>query len=255
MARFKVGIQLQPQHTTMRDLREAWRAADAMGVDSIWTWDHFYPLYGDPAGAHFEGWVTLSAMAADTSSASVGMLVTGNTYRNPELLADMARTIDHVAGGRFVLGIGSGWFERDYDEYGYEFGTAGSRLRELEASLQRIVDRIAELEPAPLGGLPILIGGGGEKVTLRLVARFADAWNTFGPPENFAHKSAVLDQWCADLGRDPSEIERTVGISGGEVDDVEAYLEAGATHLILMQGAQGPFDLADLQRLLDARDA
>jgi probable F420-dependent oxidoreductase len=255
MARFKVGIQLQPQHTTMVDLREAWRAADAMGADSIWTWDHFYPLYGEPDGTHFEGWVTLAAMAADTTSAQVGMLVTGNTYRNPELLADMARTLDHVSDGRAYLGLGAGWFERDYSEYGYDFGTAGSRLRELEASLERIVARLAKLNPAPVGGLPILIGGGGEKVTLRLVARFADAWNTFGPPENFAHKNAVLDQWCADLGRDPAEIERTVGISGGEVDNVEAYLEAGATHLILMTGAEGPFDLADLQRLLELRDA
>ena len=232
MARFKVGIQLQPQHTTMVDLREAWRAADAMGADSIWTWDHFYPLYGEPDGTHFEGWVTLTTMAAD-----------------------MARTLDHVSDGRAYLGLGAGWFERDYSEYGYEFGTAGSRLRELEASLERIVARLGKLNPAPVGGLPILIGGGGEKVTLRIVARFADAWNTFGPPENFAHKNAVLDQWCADLGRDPAEIERTVGISGGEVDNVEAYLEAGATHLILMTGAEGPFDLTDLQRLIDLRDA
>ena len=255
MARFEVGIQLQPQHTTMPDLRAAWRAADAMGVDSIWTWDHFYPLYGDPDGAHFEGWVTLSAMAADTSSARVGMLVTGNTYRNPELLADMARTLDHVSAGRAYLGLGAGWFERDYDEYGYEFGTAGSRLRELEASLERIRSRLAALNPAPVGELPILIGGGGEKVTLRLVARFADAWNTFGPPENFAHKSAVLDRWCAEVGRDPAAIERTVAVNGSEVDAVDAYLEAGATHLILMQGAEGAFDLSDLERLLDQRDA
>ena len=255
MARFQVGIQLQPQHTTMTDLREAWRAADAMGVDSIWTWDHFYPLYGEPDGAHFEGWVTLSAMAADTTSAKVGMLVTGNTYRNPDLLADMARTLDHVSGGRAYLGLGAGWFERDYAEYGYEFGTAGSRLRELEASLERITARISRLQPPPLGRLPVLVGGGGEKVTLRLVARYADAWNTFGPSESYAHKSGVLDRWCAEVGRDPSEIERTVAISGPEIDGVDAYLEAGATHVILMQGAEGPFDLADLQRLLDRRDA
>lgn len=253
MARFKVGVQLQPQHTTMDDLRAAWRAADAMGVDSIWTWDHFFPLYGAPDGPHFEGWVTLSTMAADTSSASVGMLVTGNTYRNPELLADMARTLDHVSGGRAYLGIGAGWFERDYDEYGYEFGTAATRLRVLETSLERIRARLGALNPAPVGRLPILIGGGGEKVTLRLVARYADAWNTFGPPENFAHKNEVLDRWCADVGREPGEIERTVGISGTEVDNVDAYLEAGATHLILMQGSEGAFDLSDLERLLAAR--
>jgi len=253
MSRFKVGVQLQPQHTTMADLREAWRAADAMGVDSIWTWDHFFALYGDAEGSHFEGWTTLATMAADTTNASVGMLVTGNTYRNPELLADMARTVDHVSGGRAYLGIGAGWFEKDYDEYGYEFGTAGSRLRELEASLERITVRLARLNPAPMGKLPILIGGGGEKVTLRLTAQYADAWNTFGPAENFAHKSAVLDRWCAELGRDPAEIERTVGVGADAIDSVDSLLEAGATHLILMKGTEGPFALGDLERLLALR--
>ena len=237
----------------MTDLRTAWRAADAMGADFIWTWDHFFPLYGEPDGAHFEGWVTLAAMAADTATAQVGMLVTGNTYRNPELLADMARTLDHVSGGRACLGIGAGWFERDYDEYGYEFGTPGSRLRALEASLVRIRTRITALNPAPLGPLPIMIGGGGEKVTLRITARFADQWNTFGPPENFAHKNAVLDRWCTEVGRDPGEIERTVAIDASELDAAEAYLEAGADHLILMTGAQGAFDLSGLEQLLALR--
>jgi probable F420-dependent oxidoreductase len=192
-------------------------------------------------------------MAADTSNAQVGMMVTGNSYRNPELLADMARTLDHVSNGRAYLGLGAGWFERDYDEYGYEFGTAGSRLRALEESLVRIRARLAVLNPAPVGALPILIGGGGEKVTLRITAKYADAWNTFGPPENFAHKSAVLDKWCDELGRDPSEIERTVAINADDVDAVEAYLEAGATHMILMQGTEGPFDLSALQRLIEIR--
>ena len=237
----------------MADLRTAWRTADAMGADSIWTWDHFFPLYGEPDGAHFEGWVTLAAMAADTTTAQVGMLVTGNTYRNPELLADMARTLDHVSDGRACLGIGAGWFERDYDEYGYEFGTPGSRLRALEASLLRIRSRLASLNPAPIGPLPIMIGGGGEKVTLRITAQFADQWNTFGPPENFAHKNAVLNQWCTEVGRDPGEIERTVGINASELDAVEAYLEAGADHLILMTGTQQAFDLSALEQLLAIR--
>src|SRR6478736_9431899 len=237
----------------MVDLREAWRMADAMGVDSIWTWDHFYPLYGEPDGPHFEGWVSLATMAADTTSARVGMLVTGNTYRNPELLADMARTLDHVSGGRAYLGLGAGWFERDYDEYGYEFGTAGTRLRALETSLERITARLAALNPAPVGSLPILIGGGGEKVTLRLVARYADAWNTFGPPETYAHKNAVLDDWCKQLGRDPATIERTVGIAANEVDDVERYLDAGATHLIVMTGH--PYDLGPVEQLLGVAQA
>jgi probable F420-dependent oxidoreductase len=253
VARFEVGVQLRPQHTEMSELREAWRSADAMGVDSIWTWDHFFPLYGAVDGPHFEGWTTLATLAADTRQAKVGMLVTGNSYRNPELLADMARTVDHVSGGRAYLGIGAGWFERDYSEYGYEFGTAGSRLRALESSLARIRARLEELTPPPVGRLPILIGGGGEKVTLRLVARFADAWNGFGPPEVYAHKNRVLDEHCAAVGRDPSEIERTVLIDSSDLGTIDAYLEAGATHLILGLGAEGPFELEDVQRLVDLR--
>ncbi len=252
MGSFRVGVQLQPQHTTMADLRAAWEAADAMGVDSIWTWDHFYPLYGDGDGTHFEGWSILAAMAATTTNARFGMLVSGNAYRNPDLLADMARTVDHLSGGRHYLGLGAGWFGRDYDEYGYEFGTPGSRLRELEASLRRIRARLAVLNPAPIGDLPILIGGGGEKVTLRLVAQYADAWNTFGPPSNFAAKSAVLDEWCTKVGRDPAEIERTVAIQGTEVDALDDYLEAGATHLIVMTGH--PFDPTPVETLLAQRD-
>lgn len=247
-ARFQVGVQLHPQHCSIDELRSAWQAADALGVDSIWTWDHFYPLYGPEDGAHFEGWSLLAAMAVDTVNARFGMLVTCNSYRNPELLADMARTVDQLSGGRLYLGIGSGWFERDYTEYGYEFGTAPGRLRALGEALPRLKDRLAKLTPGPAGDLPILIGGSGEKVTLRLVAEHGDAWNTFGPPANFAAKNAVLDEWCEKLGRDPAEIERTVAINATEIDQVDEFLEAGATHLIVMTGT--PFDLGPVENLL-----
>ena len=249
----KVGIQIQPQGTTVAEMRSAWKAADEMGADSIWIWDHFYPLFGDPDASHFEAWTLLSTMAADTTNAMLGTLVTGNSYRNPELLADMARTLDHVSEGRMYLAVGAGWFERDYTEYGYEFGTVGSRLRRLEADLGRMKDRLAKLNPPPVGSLPILIGGSGEKVTLRLVAEHAQAWNTFGPPDNLARLNGVLDDWCARAGRDPAEIERTVAVQGDDVHDIGRYIDAGADHVIVMTGA--PFDLSPLQALVDQRDA
>jgi probable F420-dependent oxidoreductase len=248
MARFRVGVQLHPQDATVDELRAAWRAADAMGVDSIWVWDHFFPLYGNPDAPHYEAYSLLAAMAADTEHATIGALVTCNSYRNPQLLADMARTIDLVSHGRFVLGIGAGWFERDYEEYGYEFGTAPGRLRALADALPLIEQRLGRLVPPPQGDLPILIGGGGEKVTLRLVAQHADAWNSFGPPEHYAAKNAVLDRWCAELERRPAEIERTAAINPAEIGDWEAYLAAGAEHLIVMAGA--PYDLGPVEQLL-----
>ena len=241
---------MHPQHCTIDQLREAWQTADQMGVDSVWTWDHFYPLYGEKDGPHFEGWSLLAAMAVTTEQARFGMMVICNSYRNPELLADMARTVDQLSHGRHILGIGAGWFERDYQEYGYEFGTAPGRLRALGEALPRIRERLGKLNPPPAGDLPILIGGGGEKVTLRLVAEHAQLWNGFGPPEQFAHKNAVLDEWCTKGGRDPKEIERTASV-GAESGDVDAWLKAGAEHLIVGMGA--PFDFAPVQKLLDAR--
>lgn len=253
MTRFRVGAQFHPQHTSVDQLRQAWQSADALGVDSIWTWDHFFPLYGPDDGSHLEGWSLLAAMAVDTSQARLGVLVACNSYRNPELLADMARTIDQLSGGRLYLGIGAGWFERDYLEYGYEFGTASDRIRALGHALPRIKKRLAKLRPGPVGELPLLIGGGGEKRTLRLVAEHADAWNAFGPPEQFAAKSAVLDKWCARVGRSPEEIERTVLLFESDVDDFDRYLAAGATHLIVGLGA--PFNLSPVERLLEAAHA
>lgn len=248
----KIGVQLQPQATSTDALRDAWRRADALGVDSIWVWDHFFPLFGDPDATHFEAYTLLAAMAVETSRAQIGAMVTCNSYRNPNLLADMARTIDHLSGGRFVLGIGSGWFERDYVEYGYEFGTAIGRLHHLRDALPVIADRLGRLNPGPVNGhIPLLIGGSGEKVTLRLVAEHADMLNTFGPVDNFARKSAVLDEWCERAGRDPRAIDRTVFIDNGVMPDVAAYAAAGADQLIL--GVDDPFDLTIAERLVAER--
>jgi probable F420-dependent oxidoreductase len=248
--RYKVGVQIEPQHCSMADLRDAWRRADRAGADSIWTWDHFFPLWGgDPNGEHYEGWSQVAAMACDTERAAIGALVSCNSYRNADLLADMARTIDHISGGRVILAVGAGWNERDYDEYGYEFGTSRTRLDALASGIDRLRARLARLNPPPLGRLPLLIGGDGEKVTLRLVAQQADIWNGFGPLAVFARKNEVLDRWCVEVGRDPAEIERTVLLRDGEtVDDVPGYLEAGAHHVILPVPA--PFDLSGLETFI-----
>lgn len=247
MPRVKVGVQFAQQHTDIDELRAAWQAADDLGVDSIWLWDHFFPLYRDPNGNHFEAYALLGAMAVDTRRAHFGAMVTCYAYRNPNLLADMARTIHLVSGERFILGLGSGWFERDFREYGYEFGTPASRLLALAHGLPVIRARLAELRP-PAEYLPILIGGSGEQVTLRLVAEHADAWNSFGPPASFRHKNEVLDDWCANVGRDPDDVERTVSIRPDEIDAIDAYVDAGAQHVILMLGS--PYDLDPVRRLL-----
>jgi len=248
----KIGVQLHPQATSLQEMRQAWRAADAMGVDSIWTWDHFYPLYGDPDASHFECYTLLAAMAADTCHAQIGALVTCYTYRNPHLLADMSRTIDHISNGRFVLALGSGWFERDYTEYGYEFGTAPERLRILRNGLPIIKERLSKLNPGPVNGkIPLMIGGSGEKVTLRLVAEHADMLNTFGPVDNFRHKNNVLNEWCEKVGRNPKDIERTVAIYPKDLDDAESFVEAGADHLIVMVGH--PYDLSSIEKVLARR--
>jgi probable F420-dependent oxidoreductase len=244
--RFRVGAQLEPQHCSVAELRDAWRRAENMGVDSIWTWDHFFPLSGDPDGRHYEGWTLLAAMACDTTRPRIGILVSCNSYRSPDLTADMARTIDHISDGRVVLGYGAGWAERDYDEYGFEFGTAQSRAEAFENGVIRIKARLSKLNPPPAGPLPLMIGGEGERVTLRVAAERADIWNGFAPAETFARKSRVLDQWCEKVGRDPATIERSVLVEGpDEVGQIEELLAAGAQEIIVSSAA--PFGLADLE--------
>jgi probable F420-dependent oxidoreductase len=251
----RVGVQVQPQHADFEGMRTAWREADELGADTIFTWDHFYPLYGEPEGKHFEALTTMASMAEATERAQIGALVICNSYRNPELLADAHRTIDHISGGRVILGIGAGWFQKDYDEYGYEFGDAPARLRALRRDLPRIEARLKKLNPAPLGELPILIGGSGEKVTLKLVARHAHMWHGFGDAETFKRKNEVLLGHCADAGRDPAEIERTWGIQADALDTADDLGAAGVEHLIVGIGGDGSgYDLGALRELVAWRD-
>ena len=196
----------------------------------------------------------MARWAESTSRVEIGALVTCNSYRNPELLADMARTVDHMSGGRLILGIGSGWFKKDYDEYGYEFGTAGGRLDELAEALPRIEARLANLNPAPTRKIPVLIGGGGEKKTLRLVARHADIWHSFGDADTLERKLAVLHQHCAHVGRDPAEIEISVGVQGSPEELGPRLRSLGAS--LFTVGAGGPdYDLSGLRDWIAWRDS
>jgi probable F420-dependent oxidoreductase len=251
----RVGVQIQPQHTDFDGMRRAWREAEEMGADTIYTWDHFYPLYGEPEGKHYEGIASLTALAASTERARIGGLVFCNSYRNPQLLAHAHTTIDHLSGGRVILGIGAGWFEKDYEEYGYEFGTAPDRLRALRRDLPKIRARLGKLNPPPAGRMPILIGGGGEKVTLRLVAEHAQMWHSFGKPDVYEHKSGVLAEHCAKVGRDPGEIERVWGVMGRTLEFADALADVGVHEVTVGIGGDGHgYDLAPLRELIEWRD-
>jgi probable F420-dependent oxidoreductase len=260
----RIGVQIAPQHSSYQTIRDTLAEIEDLGVDIAFNWDHFYPLSGEPDGTHFEGWTMLAAWAEQTTRIQFGPLVTCNTYRNPDLLADMARTVDHISArgadeGRLVFGIGSGWFERDYTEYGYTFGTAGQRLDSLSEALPRIEARWAKLNPAPTRKIPVLIGGGGEKKTLRIVAQHADIWHSFSDTETLKRKLGILRDWCETVGRNFDDIEISTGASvrpgvgdSGE-GTLDAQYELGARLFTL--GVSGPeIDLAPVRTLIAWRD-
>jgi probable F420-dependent oxidoreductase len=250
---FKVGVTIHPQQCSIQQLRDAWRRADDLGVDSIWFWDHFFPLYGNPNGNHFECWSLLAAAAIDTHAPQIGPMVTCVGYRNPDVLASVAATVDQLSGGRLVLGLGAGWFARDYAEYGFEFGQARDRVRLLKEVLPRIKRRIQKLRPGPAGPMPLLIAGGGEQVMLRLVAEHAQMWNAIASPGQYAHKSALVDEYCGKIGRDPREIERTANVGGLTPKAIDEWLKAGLQHFVLRMAQ--PFDTKEVERLLKVRDS
>ena len=250
---FKVGVTIHPQQCTIEELRDAWRRVDDLGVDSIWFWDHFFPLYGNPNGNHFECWSLLAAVALDTHAPHIGPMVTCVGYRNPDLLATMATTVDQLSGGRFIFGLGAGWFERDYTEYGYDFGEKRDRVRLLKEVLPRIKRRLELLRPGPAGSLPLLIAGRGEQVMLRLVAEHAHMWNSIAGVDEYRHKSGLIDEYCRRIGRDPREIERTANVGGLSPKVIQEWLDAGLQHFILRLAH--PFDMKALERVLRVRDA
>ncbi len=252
--RVRIGVQVQPQHASYPVIRDTVAELEQLGVDIVFNWDHFYPLSGDPDGLHFESWTMLAAIAEQTSRVELGALVNCNSYRNADLQADMARTIDHISGGRFIFGTGSGWFERDYDEYGYEFGTVGQRLDALARDLPIIEQRWSKLVPAPTRDIPVLIGGGGEKKTLRLVAKHADIWHSFSDPETLERKLGILAEHGEAEGRDVSEIEISTDLRGRSQADVDQLLALGTT--LYTVGISGPdYPRDDVKKWLAWRDS
>jgi F420-dependent oxidoreductase-like protein len=221
----RFGVQTAPQHTTWQALRDAWKLIDSLDYDTAWNFDHFFPILSDPTGPCLEGWVSLTALAAETSRVQLGTLVTGNTYRNPALLAKMAATLDHTCNGRLIMGVGAGWFEMEHKAYDIDFYTVGERIRRLDEACEiinrlftekqvtfegryyTIKDAYCEPKPVQQPRPKMMIGGSGEKLMLRVVAKHADIWNTFGSPEVFRHKINVLGEHCAAVGRNLDDIE------------------------------------------------
>jgi len=219
----RFGIQTPNQNTTWDDVVGTWKEAEALGFDSAWVYDHFIPIFGDQDGPCLEGWTLLAALAAETSRLRVGVLVTGNTYRNPALLAKMATTVDQVSHGRLVLGIGAGWFENDHSAYGFDFGTPRERARKLAEGLEVITKlwggghpsfagKYYRLEKAPFAPdnvqkphPPIVIGGQGKRWIVPLVARYGDGWNavTGVGVDGIRERRRIIEEECKRIGRSP----------------------------------------------------
>ena len=298
----KLGALCWNQYTEWPPLLEAGKRADRIGYDTLWTWDHVYPIVGSADGPMLEAWLTITAWAMATQHIRIGLMVGANTFREPSLVAKMATTLDHISSGRAILGIGAAWFETEHVAFGLPFGSGfPERLRWLGEALPVIRGMLrgeaptargehyhasqVRNDPPPLQpALPILVGGDGEKVTLKLVAKYADACNIGGGVANVRLKDAVLKQHCADVGRDERQIERTTGIgvpvirdSRGEAERVfrslfehngqarswqdqpvgtpedvaeklAPYLEIGYRHLVA--GFPSPYDEETMTRLV-----
>lgn len=243
MTEIKIGALCWNQYTDWPSLLQAGIRADELGYTSLWTWDHLYPIVGSHEGPIFEGWLTLAALAQATERIRIGLMVGANTFREPALTAKMATTLDHISNGRAILGIGAAWFETEHEAYGLAFGDGfPERLRWLGEALPimrgmlhgerptatgpRYAVRAVRNDPPPIQAhLPLLIGGDGEKVTLKLVARYGDACNIGDGIDNVRSKDAILVQHCESVGRDPAEIERTTGLGTVIIRDSRAEAE------------------------------
>lgn len=301
----RFGVQTPPQNVTWQELLDTWKLVDELGYDTAWTFDHFFPIFTDPSGPCYEGWIALTALAAATKNVEVGTLVTGNTYRNPAVLAKMGATLDHTSGGRLIMGIGAAWFELEHNAYGIPFYTVGERIRRFEEACQiikslwtekqttfagkyyQLKDAYGEPKPLRRPHPPLMIGGSGEKLMLKVIAKYADQWNTFGSPELFKHKLEILRAHCATIGRNVDEIEVAWGgatlvtdspeekaalvnmmsrmwgepyeaaerrVLAGSVqevaDRINEFIEVGVTHFIML--LMPPFRADNLRRFAEA---
>ncbi|RAJ32094.1 putative F420-dependent oxidoreductase [Kitasatospora sp. SolWspMP-SS2h] len=246
-----------------------WRAAvlhaEELGADVVFGYDHFHApaVHRTAAGVelapeqpdlnHFEGWTALASWAEITTRVEIGLLVTGVAYRNPDLLADMARTVDHISGGRLILGVGAGWYRKDYDSYGYPFGPLRERMDLFADGVRRIEDRLDRLVPPPLRPVPLLVGGQGERRTLPLAARYADIWHCGLEPAVRRRKDDLLREYADEAGRDEALIERAANWTGpAQADELRAD---GATLFVTeLKPSPAGYDFTGLRDLLAWRD-
>jgi F420-dependent oxidoreductase-like protein len=267
----RLGLKLSPQQCTIEDLRGVWRIADEAGFHHLWGFDHFNPIFAPVEGPIYEGWMLLAAMAEATQTTRIGLMVTGNTYRHPGVLAKMATTVDHLSGGRLEFGLGAAWAEIEHTMLGMPFPPVGQRIRRLGEACT-VIRKLWTEEPADFAGRyytltgavanpkplqqphpPIWIGGAGEKLTLRVVAEHADVWNVMGSVEECVRKRGVLAQHCEEVGRDPSEIRGSTQLrfDPDDVDEtirqLDAFVAAGFTENVVYLSSEGdPVRAAEL---------
>jgi F420-dependent oxidoreductase-like protein len=270
------GIKTMPQYTTYKDMLRVWKEADALPVfEHAWVFDHFMPIGDmDPSGPCLEGWTLLAALAAQTERLRVGVMVTGNTYRHPAVLANMGATLDSISNGRLDFGLGAGWNELEHSAYGIPLYAPGERIARFAEACEvikllwtekapdfngqyyQLKGAFCEPKPVQKPHPPLVIGGGGERKTLRVTAHYADIWNYGGGPvDEFRHKNVVLDEHCAAIGRDPASITRSAQVRidpnklSAARDTFRAFIQAGATHLVIYLTAPFPEGIA--HRLAD----